>query len=263
MKTGAGKTALITGATSGIGHELAKLFAKDGYDLVLVARTAKDLEECEKQFHGEAGTITCISKDLSLPQAAYELYADVRTRGITVDVLVNDAGQGEFGTFLGTNLERHLDVIQLNLVSLTVLTHLFAREMVLRKEGRILQLASIVSKMPAPLLAVYGATKAYVYSLSQALVNELKDTGVTLTALLPGATDTMFFAKAGDEEWESHRDGLASPEKVAQDGYEALMAGKPQVISGAMNKVRGAMGAVLPDTALAENMRKENEIRVN
>lgn len=263
IRNGTGKTALVTGATRGIGFELARVFAKEGYDLVIVARDARELERCALDLRIEGVRVTPLPKNLSQPDAAEELHAETRARGLEIDVLVNDAGQGEFGPFLDADLGRHLEIIRINVISLTALTHLYGRDMVARGSGRILQLASIVSKMPSPLLAVYAATKAYVYSLSHALANELKDTGVTVTALLPGATDTGFFAQAGDEEWESHRGGLADPAKVARDGYEALMAGKTHVISGAMNKARGAMGAVLPDDTLADMMRKENAPRVN
>jgi len=263
IKDGTGKTALITGATRGIGFELARVFAKEGFDLVIVARDSAELERCALDLRVEGVRVTPLPKNLSQPDAAEELHAQTRAMGLEIDVLVNDAGQGEFGSFLDTDLGRHLEIVQINIGSLTALTHLSGRDMVARGAGRILQLASIVSKMPSPLLAVYGATKAYVYSLSHALANELEGSGVTVTALLPGATDTGFFAQAGDENWEAHREGLADPAKVARDGYDALMAGKTHVISGAMNKAYGAMSAVLPDDALAEKMRKENAPRVN
>lgn len=263
MNNGQARTALITGATSGIGKELARVFAREGFELIIVAREEAELEAAAAELRAQGVRVHTVAKDLSRPDAAEELYAEVRGRGHDVEVLVNDAGQGEFGPFLGIDLARHLEVIHLNLVSLTALTHLFGRDMVARGRGRILQLASIVSKMPSPLLSVYAATKAYVYSLSLALANELKDTGVTVTALMPGATDTFFFARAGDEEWEEHRDGLADPAKVARDGYEALMAGKTHVVSGASNKARNVMSAVLPDAATAAMARKENEPRVN
>lgn len=263
MNNGQDKTALITGATSGIGKELALVFAVEGYELIIVAREEGDLEAVAAELRAHGVRVHPLAKDLSQPGAAEELYAEVRARGHEIDVLVNDAGQGEFGPFLSVDLARHLEIIRLNLISLTALTHLFGRDMVARGSGRILQLASIVSKMPSPLLGVYAATKAYVYSLSQALANELKDTGVTVTALMPGATDTFFFARAGDEEWEEHREGLADPAKVARDGYEALMAGTTHVVSGASNKARNAMSAVLPDATVAEMARKENEPRVN
>jgi short-subunit dehydrogenase len=261
MKHRIGKTALITGATSGIGFELAKVFAHEGYDLVLVARDPLQLERCAQELQNGVRAIP-LAKNLSHADAAEELYMDTSAMGLSIDVLVNDAGQGEFGAFLDTDLGRHLEIIQLNLVSLTALTHLYGRDMMARGHGRILQLASITSKMPSPLLAVYGATKAYIYSLSHALASEWKDTGVSVTALLPGATDTGFFANAGDEDWERHRDGLADPAQVARDGYEALMAGKVHVTSGLSNKARGLMSSLIPDSVLAESMHKQNEKRV-
>jgi short-subunit dehydrogenase len=262
MKSRTGKTALVTGATSGIGFELARVFAQEGHDLVLVARDEVELERCARELQGKGVRVIPLAKDLARADAAEDLYADTSALGLQVDFLVNDAGQGEFGAFLETDLGRHLEIIQLNLVSLTALTHLYGRDMLKRGHGRILQLASITSKMPSPLLAVYGATKAYVYSLSHALANELQDSGVTVTALLPGATDTLFFERAGDEEWEEHRKGLADPAQVARDGYEALMAGKAHLVSGLLNKARDALSNTLPDETVARMMRKENAVRV-
>lgn len=260
MQNGSVKTALITGATSGIGLELARLFAKDGYNLLIVARTEEDLQRCAEQFRAEGAMgVIPIAKDLFKPEAARELYSEVQAQGIVVDVLVNDAGQGEYGKFLEVDLSRHLEIVNLNITSFTVLTYLFGRDMVARGSGKILQLASIVSKMPSPLQAVYGATKAYVYSLTESLINELKDTGVTVTALLPGATDTDFFHKAGGENTVIYQDtDLADPAEVAQDGYEALMQGESRVISGFKNKLQVAMGNMMSDQMLAENMRKQN-----
>src|SRR5690606_18877244 len=143
---------------------------------------------------------TIMPKDLMEPGAAEELYQDVSAAGTQIDILINDAGQGEVGKFWEIDLQRHLDIIQLNITSLTVLTQLFLADMVARHEGKVLQLASAVSLVPGPLFAVYAASKEYVYSLSYALINELKDTNVTLTALLPGATDTDFFHKANAEQ---------------------------------------------------------------
>jgi short-subunit dehydrogenase len=263
MKDGTGKTALITGATSGIGYELARVFAQEGFDLVLVARSEEDLERCAREFRDEGARVSTLPVNLSIADAAEEIYAWTLSENVRVDILVNNAGQGEFSAFLDTDLGRHLEIIQVNLVSLTALSHLFGREMVARGDGRILQLASVVSKMPSPLLAVYGATKAYVHSLSHALANEWKGTGVTVTALLPGATDTGFFGNAGDVHWEEHRDGLADPAQVARDGYEALMAGKTSVVSGLANKARDALTHALPDDTLAEMMRKQNAPRVS
>src|SRR5687768_8205034 len=190
--------ALVTGATSGIGYELAKVFAENGYNLILVARTKEDLEKTASEFTAGFGVqVTPIAKDLFEPDAAFELYNEVKEKGITVNILVNDAGQGVYGLFTESDIHKQIRIIQLNIISLTALTYLFLKDMVARNEGKILQVASLVSEIPAPLQSVYGATKAYVLSLTEALISEIKDTDVTITALQPGATDTDFFNKAG------------------------------------------------------------------
>jgi len=252
--------ALITGATSGIGYELAKLFAKDGYNLIIVARTAQDLERTAGELKQNGIEVVTISKDLFQPNAAFEVYAEVKSKGLTVNVLVNDAGQGQHGFFVDTDVQRDIEIVQLNITSMMVLTKLFLKDMVARNEGKILQLASLASKYPSPLLAVYAATKAFVLSLSQALVNELKDTNVTVTALMPGATDTDFFNKADAENTVQVQESkLDDPAKVAADGFEALMKGETKVISGLKNKVMGTMSNVMPDSLGASNMRKTME----
>lgn len=257
-----GKTALVTGATSGIGYELAQLCAKDGFNLIIVGRNESTLNECKGQLERTYGIqVTPMVKDLMLPNAAQELYTDVKERGMWVDVLINDAGQGERGMFWEIDVQRHLDIIQLNITSLTVLTQLFLKDMVARNEGKILQLASAVSLTPGPLFAVYAATKAYVYSLTYALINELKDTKVSMTALLPGATDTDFFHKANAAQTVTYQEGeLADPADVAKDGYEAMIQGESRVISGMKNKVQAAMGNITPDETLAAQVRKGMEI---
>jgi short-subunit dehydrogenase len=253
--------ALITGATSGIGYELAKLFAKDSYNLILVARNEDRLQqvtdELKQQFSVE---VTPLAKDLFRREAAQEIYQATQDMGITVNVLVNDAGQGEWGPFLEIELERELDIIQLNIASLLSLTKLYLRDMVQRNEGKILQVGSEAGKTPIPLLSVYAATKAFVLSFSAALANELKDTGITITALLPGATDTDFFHKANQEDTKGYREGkLAAPEEVAKDGYEALMRGESKIISGAKTKMHVFMSDLLGDKAAAANSRKQME----
>src|SRR4051812_44492249 len=259
--TNSSKTALVTGATSGIGYEIAKILAEKGYNLVIVARSEGDLQEIASRFQSLSGCkVIPIAKDLFDPGAAEELYNEVKAKGITVNILVNDAGQGVYGKFAETNLQEELDIIQLNISSLVVLTKLFLRDMVARGEGKILQLASMVSKISSPLMAVYAGTKAFVYNFSMSLVNELKDTGVTITALQPGATDTDFFNKAGAENSEIVQDdNLADPADVAKDGYEALMAGEPKVVSGIKNKVQSVVSNLVPDTALGAQMHKMNK----
>jgi len=246
--------ALVTGATEGIGYELAKLLSRDGYNLILVARTEEMLQQRAAELSGAGVQVVTIAKDLMEPGAADELYEEVSSRGLTVSILVNDAGQGYFGLFAEQDTQRLLDIIQLNIVSLTILTHRVLKDMVARGEGKILQLASIASELPGPWQAVYHATKAYVLQLNESLVRELKDTGVTTTALQPGATDTDFFNKADMTESRILDQGLSDPAKVAADGYKALMAGDDKVVSGFKNKVMVGMSHVMPDSVVAAQM---------
>jgi len=256
------KHALITGATSGIGYELAKLFAQDGYNLVLVARntenlraTAAELEQLNNSIHTHI-----IPADLFEADAAQKVYEKTTELGITVNVLVNDAGQGEWGRFIKTDLKRELDLIQLNISSLVSLTKFYLKEMTERNEGRILQLASSVSKAPSPYLSVYAATKAFVLSFAEALVEELEDTEVTITALLPEATDTDFFHKAKAENTVTYKEtDMYTAEEVAKAGYEGLMNGSATVVPGFKNKAQAAMNIVMPDSAIAANMHKKME----
>lgn len=254
--------ALITGATSGIGYELAKVFAQNKHNLIIVARSADELqakaEEITSQYSVE---VIPMAKDLFDANAASEIYNEVKGKDITVNILVNDAGQGVYGNFVETELARQLQIIQLNIVSLTTLTYLFLKDMVASNEGKILQLGSVVSELPAPLQSVYGGTKAYVLSFTEALISELKDSNVTLTVLQPGATDTDFFNKAGAQNSKIVEDKskLSDPADVAKDAYEALMKGDDKVVSGFKNKAQVAMANVMPDTMVAEQMRKQSE----
>ena len=251
--------ALVTGATSGIGYELAKLLAKDGYNLVIVARgqealdhTAKELTEA---YHVEVLTI---ARDLFEKDAAFELYDLVRGKGLQIDILVNNAGQGQYGEFINTDIYREIDIIQLNITSLVVLTKLFLIDMVDRGKGRILNVASVAGKIPGPLQSVYHGTKAFVHSFTEAIRNEVKDTGVTITSLLPGATQTDFFNKADMLEAKNIQEGkLADAADVAKDGYEALMKGDDMVVSGFKNKMQVAMSNIMPDEMVAAKVHHQ------
>lgn len=253
--------ALITGATSGIGYELAKLFAKEGYNLILVARNEQLLQQTTDELKQQYGVeITPLAKDLFKPTAAEEIYNKTREMGININVLVNDAGQGQWGPFVETDLQRDLDIIQLNIASLVSLTKYFLRDMVQRNEGKILQVGSEAGTTPVPLLSTYAATKAFVISFSVALADELRDTNITVTVLLPGATDTDFFHKANQENTVLYREKeLLSPEEVAKDGYEALMKGERKIISGAKTKMHVLMADLLGANASAAGMRKQME----
>jgi uncharacterized protein len=253
--------ALVTGASSGIGYELAKLFAEDGYNLIIVARTKQDLDKAASDLSQYGVDVVSITKDLFQPNAAFELYDEVKAKNLLVDVLVNDAGQGQYGLFVESDIKRQLAIIDLNVKSLTALTYVFLKDMVARNEGKILQLASIASELPGPYQAVYHATKAYVLSFTEALINEVKDTAVTLTALQPGATNTDFFNKAEmqDSKIVEDKSKLSNPAEVAKDGYKALMKGDDKIVSGLKNKVQIAMSNITPDTMVAEQTRKQQE----
>jgi len=251
--------ALITGATEGIGYELAKLFASDGYNLVIVARHEDELKKRAAEFSQQGVDVIAIAKDLFNKENAFALCAEVQSRNITVDVLVNNAGQGVYGLFKDTEVERELEIIDLNIASTVILTKHFAKQMIARNYGKILNLASIASKTPGPWQSVYHGTKAFVYSFSEAIRHELKENNITVTALLPGATDTDFFNKADmlQSSIVQDKSSLADPADVAKDGYDALMSGEDKIISGFKNKAMIGMSNILPDTAVAAMMDKQ------
>lgn len=230
------KTAVITGASFGIGLELARIFAREGYNLILVARSADKLRQVASELEKAHSTRSLIlAADLSEPGAsAYVLDQTTRAQ-IAVDVLVNNAGFGQYGLFADNELEECLRQIQLNVTTLTHLTRLYLPEMLERKSGRILNVASTAAFQPGPLMAVYFATKAYVLHFSEALANELAGTGVTVTCLCPGATATEFHKRAKATGMRLLQMGSMDARTVAEDGYRALMAGKPVVISGFKN----------------------------
>lgn len=253
--------ALITGATSGIGYELAKLFAKDKYNLVIVARNEQELREKAQEFRQYGVEVAVIAKDLFKKEDAFSLIDEVTTMGIQVDVLVNNAAQGVYGLFKDNDLERELAIVDLNIASTIILTKHFVQQMVRRNSGKILNLASIASTVPGPWQAVYHGTKAFVLSFTEALRSELDGTEITVTALLPGVTDTDFFNKADMQESKAiqDEDAMADPADVAKDGFDALMAGKDKVVSGFKNKMQVAMGNITPDSVLADQMKKQQE----
>jgi short-subunit dehydrogenase len=253
-----GGYALITGGTSGIGYELAKCFAKDRINLVLVARSEEGLNKVSDEIRNSYGVdVRTIAKDLMVPGAAKEIFNEVEQANVTINYLVNDAGQGYWGKFIETDLDREIDLVHLNVIALMSLTKYFLQGMVQKNNGKILQLASSLAKAPSPYLSVYAATKAFVWSFTEALIQELKETNVTMTALLPGATDTDFFHKAEAEGSKEYKEtSLYDPAEVAKAGYEGMMSGKDKVVPGAKNKMQGMMGAILPDKMVAANMSK-------
>ncbi len=231
------KTALITGASSGIGYELAKLFAADHYNLVLVARSSAKLNQFAAELQRQFSILAKpIALDFTATPAAQFLFDQTQREGIAVDVLVNNAGYGKFGEFPKIPLEESLGQIQLNITALTSLTKLFLGPMLERRSGRIMNVASTAGFQAGPLMAVYYATKAYVISFSEALANEIAGSGVTVTCLCPGATDTGFQGRAGTQDTLLFRKMRPmNAASVARDGYRGLMAGKTLVISGFRN----------------------------
>jgi uncharacterized protein len=230
-------TALITGASGGIGYELAKLFARDLYNLVLVARSRDKLNQVAGELREQFGVIVkTVALDLAASPAATILFEHLKGEGLAVDVLVNNAGFGVFGKFAEMAEEEVLGQVQLNVTALTHLTRLFLPEMIARRTGKIMNVASTAAFQPGPLMAVYYATKAYVLSFSEGLANEVAGTGVVVSCFCPGATDTGFQKRAGMESSRLFKKiGAMNVETVARDGYRGLMAGKTLVISGAPN----------------------------
>jgi short-subunit dehydrogenase len=252
---------LITGASSGIGYELAKLFTKNKYNLIIVGRDLQELEKRATEFKQHGVEVISISKDLFNRDEAFSLYDEVKTHGVQVEILVNDAGQGVYGEFENTAIERELNIIDLNISSLVILTKLFLKDMIGRGSGKILNLASIASKVPGPWQSVYHATKAFVLSFTEAIREETKDKGITITALMPGATDTDFFNKADmlASKAVQDKDALSDPADVAMDGFEALFAGKDKVISGLKNKIQITMSNITPDSSVAHQMYEQQK----
>ena len=232
-------TALITGASGGIGHEFAKLLAKDCGTLVLVARSENKLDEIKKELEAIAPVrIVVIPGDLSLADAAERLYEELEKAQITVDILINNAGFAGHGAFVDREWQNESKMIAVNITALTHLTKLFAKGMVARKSGRIMNVASTAAFLPGPYMAVYYASKAYVLSFSEALASELQGTGVTVTALCPGPTATGWASTAGVERSRLFQYITpASAADVARYGYEAMKKGKVVAVHGMLNKV--------------------------
>jgi short-subunit dehydrogenase len=231
------QTVLITGASGGIGCELAKLFARDCYNLVLVARSADRLNQVAAELQGQFEvSVKTVAIDLALAPAPQFLFDQLQREGISVDVLVNNAGFGGFGEFAAMAEQEILGQISLNITALTHLTRLFLPPMLARRAGKIMNVASTAAFQPGPLLAVYYASKAYVLSFSEALANEVAGSGVVVSCLCPGPTDTGFAKRAGTEKSRLFKKIRAmTAEAVARDGYRGLMAGRTVVISGAQN----------------------------
>src|SRR4051812_23011508 len=255
------ETALITGASSGIGLHLAHEFAKHGHPVVLVAPVESELREVAahmKSHHGVEARV--IAKDLEQPGAAQEIYTELAGAGVEVEILVNNAGHGFYGKWWEQPIEHDLSMVRLNIEAALRLTKLFLPPMVRRGRGRILNTASVVGFMPGPLQNTYSATKAFVLSWSEALATELEETSITVTALCPGATDTDFFEKAGSENMKARQsENVMAPQDVAKEGYEALMNGELFVVTGAANKAMIAARRILPVSTQAKMNKLQHE----
>lgn len=255
------RTALITGASGGIGYELAKLFASDRYNLVLVARSEQKLNQIAQEFKDKFGiSVTTIAKDLSISTSPEEIFKELQQQSIKIDVLVNNAGFATYGLFSETNLETELQMMQVNMVCLTHLTKLFLGDMLKQREGKILNIASTAAFQPGPLMAVYYATKAYVLSFSEAIANELQGTGVTVTTLCPGPTESGFQKRADMEQSKLVSDQkIMDAETVAKIGYRGLMNNQTVVIPGLKNQLLAQSVRVTPRKMVTKIVRKMQE----
>ena len=233
------KTALVTGASSGIGYEIAKIHASHGGDLVITARNEEKLNTLKIEIEKKYGVkVYVIVADLTRTNAALEIYNELNNNNIHINYLINNAGYGLYGTFESTDWELESKMIQLNIVALTQLTKLFLPSMIEKKAGKILNVASTAAFVPGPMMAVYCATKPYVLSFSEALNNELNKSGVSVTALCPGATESGFSKAANaDKSALFTKTKLASSYDVALYGYEAMLKGKQVAIHGLFNKL--------------------------
>lgn len=252
--------AVVTGASNGIGYELAKQFAQNGFDL-LVTSTGPSINEAAIAFETLGAQVETVEADLATYDGVETLYNKIKATGRSVEAIAINAGVGVGGDFAReTDLKDELNLINLNVVSSVHLAKRVLKDMVDRHQGRILFTSSIAALMPGPFEAVYAASKAFLHSFSEALRNELKDTGVTVTSLMPGPTDTNFFHRAQMDDTKAGADPKDDPAMVAKQGFEALMAGKDSIVAGSLKtKLQGTVSKVLPDTVNAEGHRQLTE----
>ncbi|MDO8502041.1 MAG: SDR family oxidoreductase [Gemmatimonadaceae bacterium] len=257
------KTALVTGGSAGIGLELAKQLAAHGHDLILVARHRDALEAAAGTLEGKYGVkVMVIASDLADPASPQRLFDAVTAEGKRVDFLINNAGFGLGGEFSDTDLDRELDMIQVNIAALTHLAKLFLPAMLQRREGRVMNVASTAAFQPGPLMAVYYATKAYVLSFSQALAEELRNSDVTVTCLCPGATATHFAKTAGTSNSRLFtRLGVAAADDVARYGYAAMMRGTRVAIPGVRDRIMVQAERIAPRALVTKLARMAQENR--
>jgi short-subunit dehydrogenase len=248
--SGSRPLAVVTGASSGIGRSLARQFAEHGFDLVICAEDA-GIHAAAEELRRSGATVRAVQQDLSTADGVSALHRTVQETGPAAAVALN-AGIGVGGRFDETDLDRDLRLVDLNCRSTVHLAKLVSRDMVRRGEGRLLFTASVAAKAPGPFHATYAASKAFVHSFAQALRVELVESGVTVTSLMPGPTDTEFFARADMEDTKIGQADKDDPDDVARDGFEALMAGKDHVVAGsAANNVQAVSGSLSPDRVAA------------
>src|SRR5579875_414926 len=251
--------AVVTGASSGIGYELAKQFAQNGFDL-LIASGGEGIQTAARDLEALGASVQPVQVNLAEHDRTHQLISAIQSAGRPVDAIAINAGVGVSGPFIETDLKEEMDMVRLNVMSVLHLTKYIAKDMVARGRGRILITSSIAGTMPTPYEAVYGATKAFDRSLSQSIREELKDTGVTVTTLMPGATETNFFHRAGADDTKLGTSEKDDPAEVAKDGFEALMAGKDHVVAGSLkNKFQAAAGYTMPDPLVAKGHAKMSE----
>lgn len=251
--------AVVTGASSGIGFELAKVFAENGFDVLINAEDA-GLETAAEQLHAAGAHVQPVQADLSSYEGVEQLYAAIASTGRPVSAAALNAGVGQGGAFIDTDLADEIRIIDLNVTSTVHLAKRLLRDMVMRDDGRILITSSIASTMPGSFQAVYNASKSFLQSFAQALQNELKDTNVTITSLMPGPTDTDFFHRAGMEDTQVGQAQKDDPAQVAKQGFDALMSGDGKIIAGSVKtKAQGVASKALPDKLKAAAHRQMAE----
>lgn len=257
------KTVLITGASSGIGLELARIFAAKGFNLIIVSRNVIELSKLKTELTEKHKVyVEEIVKDLSVPGAAKEVYDEVKSLSFEVDYLINNAGFGDFGEFYKSDWDKQERMINVNILALTHLTRLYLPEMIKKGSGKIMNVASTAAFQPGPLMSVYYASKAFVLSFSEAIANEAEGTGVTVTALCPGPTKSGF-QKAANVESSKRLNANSIPDSkaVAEFGYKAMMKGKRVAVHGIMNKELAFFARRLPKSVILKTVRKINEER--
>ena len=251
--------AVVTGASSGIGYELAAQFAQHGYDVLIVAEN-DEIKDATQRLATYGTQVRGLRIDLARRDGVEELWREIGTSARNLDAIAINAGVGVNGPFIETDLERHFNLIGLNVTSAVHLTYLVLREMVARNSGRILITSSIAATTPGPFQSTYNASKAFLKSFAEAIRNEVKDTKVSITTLMPGATETPFFERAGALDTKVGASEKDDPAEVASQGFEAMMDGKDHVVAGSFkNKLQTVMAHVMPDPVVAETHRKQSE----